>query len=443
MIKVFILLLCFPIFSVSAEELSCAQHFQRMYTTYADKIALEKDLKLCGETYQTYLSDYMALGECKNTIQNYCLTLTKSKPFVENYSYNPIKSMATLQLGYALGNITTSAILDWISPPMEIPEPTAKVKSEKAKKLTKTECLTQDKPDGTKGFHYDDARKLCLVSGCYSDYHLSSDHSYCEYVEEKKCIDRNSDSSWASANRSQHIRSYSFKKGNSPECLVASCESGWEINDFATGCIEVPEPEPEVEEVVQTDNNRGAGGGGYTPTGKFGDNAYKADAYAFRGQSSKIYFTGQSNANSTIPDGSPLKYNYVVSGYGMRLHPIQKIWKAHLGVDLDCQGGEPIYAPADGTVSSAGWAGGCGNAVKIMHSNGYATRYCHLQKIKTTRGAKVSRGDVIGLCGTTGWYMENGVKKPASTGNHLHYEVKRNGGLVNPMQTLTGGNLPG
>ena len=117
----------------------------------------------------------------------------------------------------------------------------------------------------------------------------------------------------------------------------------------------------------------------------------------------------------------------------MRLHPIQKIWKPHYGIDLDCQGGEPIYAPADGTVSSAGLAGGCGNAVRITHPSGYATRYCHLQKIKTTSGAKVSRGDVIGLCGTTGM----------STGNHLHYEVKQNGGLVNPMYTLTGGNIPG
>ncbi|MBN2675700.1 MAG: M23 family metallopeptidase, partial [Alphaproteobacteria bacterium] len=143
------------------------------------------------------------------------------------------------------------------------------------------------------------------------------------------------------------------------------------------------------------------------------------------------YFTKLSNAPSTIPDGSPLESNYVVSGYGMRLHPILKVWKIHYGIDLDCNGGEPIYAPADGVVLYAQTRGGCGNAIQIEHPSGYKTRYCHLKSYNTQAGSSVSRGDVIGYCGTTGM----------STGYHLHYEIKKNGALVNPIRWISGGQI--
>ncbi|MBN2675864.1 MAG: hypothetical protein JXR30_01275, partial [Alphaproteobacteria bacterium] len=314
--------LCLFSGSLFAEGFSCAQHFQKFYTQSEDKTSLEKSLIICGQSFQEYLSNLDKLALCKETIPMYCKTLTKSQTLVENYTFNPIKTMATLQTGFALGSASTTAILNWISPPLEIPKPTKEKVTEKAKKMTKSECLHQVLPEGTKGFSYDESRKICLVSDCFTGWNKSSNHTQCINDDEKKCLDKNTDSSWESANNSKHVSSYGYNESTSPSCYVSGCQSGWEVNASATGCMEIPEPETPTTTTTATTTTTVAdsakyGEGSGDESERLGDDPSKADAYAFRGRSDKIYFTKLSNAPSTIPDGSPLESNYVVSGYGM------------------------------------------------------------------------------------------------------------------------------
>lgn len=120
---------------------------------------------------------------------------------------------------------------------------------------------------------------------------------------------------------------------------------------------------------------------------------------------------------------------YITSPYAMREHPIQGVVKQHTGIDIGNAGfGAPIIAAADGIVSLAGYNGGYGNCVMINHGNGVSTLYGHGQKIVTTVGTEVKKGDLIMEVGSTG----------LSTGPHLHFEVRVNGTPINPMPYLTG-----
>ena len=120
---------------------------------------------------------------------------------------------------------------------------------------------------------------------------------------------------------------------------------------------------------------------------------------------------------------------YITSGYGMREHPIQGIIKKHTGIDIANAGfGAPIIAAADGIVTMAGYYGGYGNCVIINHGNGIMTLYGHGQTILTEVGKEVKKGDLIMEVGSTG----------VSTGPHLHFEVRVNGRIVDPMPYLTG-----
>lgn len=118
---------------------------------------------------------------------------------------------------------------------------------------------------------------------------------------------------------------------------------------------------------------------------------------------------------------------YITSNYGTREHPIQGIIKTHTGIDIGNAGfGAPVIAAADGIVSMASYYGGYGNCVMINHGNGISTLYGHGQKILTTVGTEVKKGDLIMEVGSTG----------LSTGPHLHFEVRINGVHTNPLQYL-------
>ncbi len=95
----------------------------------------------------------------------------------------------------------------------------------------------------------------------------------------------------------------------------------------------------------------------------------------------------------------------------------------HIGLDYRCYLDDPIYVADNGVVIFAGWGGGYGNLVKVDHGNGYITYYAHLDAIYVQCGQPVYQGQVVGLCGTTGW----------STGPHLHYEIRFNGVPQNPQ----------
>ena len=107
----------------------------------------------------------------------------------------------------------------------------------------------------------------------------------------------------------------------------------------------------------------------------------------------------------------------------MRYHPIYKILRRHTGIDIIGRKGTPIYATADGVVSSEEAGAGYGITVIINHGNGYKTLYAHLSKKNVRTGQKVKRGEVIGYMGSSG----------LSVSSHLHYEVMKNDTKVNPV----------
>jgi murein DD-endopeptidase MepM/ murein hydrolase activator NlpD len=130
---------------------------------------------------------------------------------------------------------------------------------------------------------------------------------------------------------------------------------------------------------------------------------------------------------ASIPAIQPVEnkgLHALVSGFGMRIHPIYKVRKMHTGVDFHAKIGSKVYATGDGVVMTAGSPeGGYGNEVEINHGFGYVTKYAHLSKFKVRPGQKVKRGELIAYSGNTG----------TSAAPHLHYEVIKRGQKVNPV----------
>lgn len=125
-----------------------------------------------------------------------------------------------------------------------------------------------------------------------------------------------------------------------------------------------------------------------------------------------------------IPAIKPMEGYYRMHGFGMRKHPIFNVVRPHEGIDIANDSGTPIYATGNGTVSSAGRTqAGYGNMIILNHGYGYSTLYGHMSKVLVRAGQTVKRGDLIGRCGNTG----------ISTNPHLHYEVRLNGVLQNPV----------
>tara|TARA_Y100001970_G_scaffold168103_1_gene205624 strand:- start:6488 stop:7792 length:1305 start_codon:yes stop_codon:yes gene_type:complete len=124
---------------------------------------------------------------------------------------------------------------------------------------------------------------------------------------------------------------------------------------------------------------------------------------------------------------SPVKLSYISSKYNLkRKHPVLHTIRSHNGVDYAARKGSPVRATGDGTISFAQYNGGCGNEIKIKHSEDYTTRYCHLDKYhsRTKVGRKVKQGQTIGFVGNTG----------LATGPHLHYEFHVNGKHTDPLR---------
>jgi murein DD-endopeptidase MepM/ murein hydrolase activator NlpD len=115
--------------------------------------------------------------------------------------------------------------------------------------------------------------------------------------------------------------------------------------------------------------------------------------------------------------GWPLR-GAITSGYGGR--------RGHTGIDIDGETGDTYYAAGDGVVTLAAWDGGYGNCILIDHGNGVQTRYGHSSRLLVRVGQRVSKGQPIGLVGSTGH----------STGSHLHFEIIINGSTVNPLGYL-------
>ena len=117
---------------------------------------------------------------------------------------------------------------------------------------------------------------------------------------------------------------------------------------------------------------------------------------------------------------------WLTSSMGSRGDPFTGAPDFHPGLDISADRGDPVHATADGTVTFSGVSGAYGNLVTIDHGFGLESRYGHLSRLDVPRGGTVKRGDLIGAVGATG----------RATGPHLHYEVRVNGRLLNPLQFL-------
>ena len=113
--------------------------------------------------------------------------------------------------------------------------------------------------------------------------------------------------------------------------------------------------------------------------------------------------------------------------FGFRRNPFGgRSYEFHAGMDIDGERGDMVVAPGNGTVIKAAWSGGYGNMIEVDHGKGLTTRYGHLSKIEIAEGDTVTRGQLIGLVGSTG----------RSTGPHLHFELRLNDKPINPRRFL-------
>lgn len=122
----------------------------------------------------------------------------------------------------------------------------------------------------------------------------------------------------------------------------------------------------------------------------------------------------------------PIKYRKFTSAYGWREDPVYGGRKFHYGVDLAAPEGTKIVASRGGTVTVASYDSSCGYYVQIDHGDGYKSIYMHMTHYIVSKGDKVTQGQTIGYCGSTG----------KSTGPHLHFGISKNGSYVNPANYI-------
>ncbi len=132
-------------------------------------------------------------------------------------------------------------------------------------------------------------------------------------------------------------------------------------------------------------------------------------------------WTNAENAPNMWPVIGP-----ITGAFGERIDPFNGEGAFHSGVDISCHYGEPVLAPADGTVTYADFYNGYGRMLEIDHGAGVETRYGHLSGFAVTDGQTVRKGQLIGYVGMSG----------RSTGSHLHYEVRIHDTPVNPHKFL-------
>ncbi len=146
--------------------------------------------------------------------------------------------------------------------------------------------------------------------------------------------------------------------------------------------------------------------------------------YAFETSSGTAFYYADGQSVKKQFMVTPINGARITSGFGPRIHPIHGYTRFHKGLDFGAPRGTPVLAAADGVVTMASWYSTFGHYIEIRHANGYSTAYAHLngyaQNIRS--GMRVSQGQKIGFVGSTG----------ASTGPHLHFELKKNGVQINP-----------
>jgi len=135
----------------------------------------------------------------------------------------------------------------------------------------------------------------------------------------------------------------------------------------------------------------------------------------------------QERIKAATFDGVYFKVKPVTGNITSRYGDMESIRShAHSGMDICAPAGTDIMAAADGTVTFAGVMGGYGNLIIITHENGIQTYYGHCSKLYASVGDEVEAGDVIAAVGMTGY----------ATGNHLHFEIRKDGTTINPQRYL-------
>ena len=119
-------------------------------------------------------------------------------------------------------------------------------------------------------------------------------------------------------------------------------------------------------------------------------------------------------------------YTRVSDDYGLRMHPILRVEQYHNGVDFAAPAGTPIFAAYSGNVVAASYSDTMGNYVMIDHGDNLYTIYMHASALYVSKGDVVAAGETIAAVGTTG----------RSTGNHLHFGVRKDGAYVSPWLYL-------
>jgi murein DD-endopeptidase MepM/ murein hydrolase activator NlpD len=151
------------------------------------------------------------------------------------------------------------------------------------------------------------------------------------------------------------------------------------------------------------------------------ENQLLAESNALSGVIAGSSGSGVGTGNMMWPVNAPIS-----SPFGYRIHPILGYRKLHTGIDLGASYGTPIHASDSGTVIYSTWMGGYGNVIIIDHGRGISTLYAHQSSLAVGNGTRVTRGQVVGYVGSTGF----------STGPHLHFEVRVNGNPVDPLGYL-------
>lgn len=172
---------------------------------------------------------------------------------------------------------------------------------------------------------------------------------------------------------------------------------------------------------------------------------------------SSVQYAHNCNVHNNISPNERYLHNapingdlIIVSDFGHRSPPCNGCSSEHRGIDLRASTGTQVFAPATGTAYTFSDAN-CGKGIRITHSDGFETTYCHLSKQIVKSGENVDAGCLIGLTGATG----------VVSGPHLHYAIKYNGTWVDPLSpqnylgasyrfkqgtissTHSGANLPG
>ena len=206
--------------------------------------------------------------------------------------------------------------------------------------------------------------------------------------------------------------------GETPELAVRLAQIfGWEL-DFCTDPREGDTFRVVVEKKKHLDGKTAGYGRILAAEYKNGGHPYQA----------LLFHDPAGNLAYYSPDGkslqkaflrSPLKFDAPITSHfsKSRFHPIQKTYRAHLGIDYGAPIGTPVQAIGSGRVVFAGRKGDDGNMVHVAHSNGYETMYLHLSRILVRLGQHVEQGQRIGLVGMTG----------LATGPHLDFRILQHG----------------